>query len=206
MFDFFKALFGGAYYIGKLSNEKSRIREYDRKWEAYQSLYNRTLSRIGASPQTCQAVTNKILSGKYYDEICEKYKDDFRFVLGVNWKESLLIPPVVRCTEKALYQPSSHVYWVYHLMLASQGKMDDWALHSGFSIGGRNVAKTDIKFAQCIEGQLLNAGITDIRLALELENICGKQRNSSEPYGGKIKIAELATYPTHRLWDDYIAR
>ena len=28
MFDFFKALFGGAYYIGKLSNEKSKLKEY----------------------------------------------------------------------------------------------------------------------------------------------------------------------------------
>ncbi len=206
MFDFFKALFGGAYYIGKLSNEKSKLKEYDRRWEARQTLYENLSSHRGASFQFCQQTKEKLLSGNHYEEICEKFKDDFKFVLGPKWKELLQIPPKVICRESALYVSANHIYWVYHLILASKGKVDKGMLNMGYQIGGIKDAKEHIKFAQCIEGQLLNAGVTDIKLALELENICGTQRNSSDPYGGSIKIIGLANYPTHRLWDDYIAR
>lgn len=206
MFDFFKSLFGGAYYIGKIANEKSKRKEYDLKREKRQALYNSLSARIGAPFQICQKTKNDILDGNHYEEICEKFKNDFRFVLGVRWKDLLQIPPKIMCHESALYASYNHVYWVYHLMLASQGKVDKGILNMGYLIGGINDAKTHIKFAQCIEGQLLNAGVTDIKLALELENVCGKQQSSSDPYGGSIKIVGLANYPTHRLWDDYCVK
>lgn len=77
----------------------------------------------------------------------------------------------------------------------------------GCPIYGINEKDMTVKFAECIEGQLLNAGLRDIRLALELDMICGtRRRTASDLCGGNIKIESLCHHPTHRLWNDYVQK
>lgn len=76
-----------------------------------------------------------------------------------------------------------------------------------YPIGGINEKDITVKFAECIEGQLLNAEVRDIRLALELDMICGtRRRTASDLCGGNIKIESLCHHPTHRLWNDYVQK
>lgn len=200
MFDFFKMFFGGVYYAGKMANEKAKDNDYRKKVENRQSLYNRLSSQISATEQFCGIVRNQISSGNHYDEICCKFESDFEFVLGLRWKDKLKIPPLVSHNKNSFLSPVYHSYWVYHLMLASQGKVDRWILNMGYSIGGKADAEMNIKFAQCIEKHLQKSGITDVKFGLELDDYGGRKRNNNEPYGGKIKIIGLANYPTYRLW------
>ena len=148
-----------------------------------------------------------------YDEICSWFAEEFRYVLGKDWKEKLRIPTKflpMSCIYGKQYpwsMPSAHIMWVYHLLLAKQGKIDHGVPGFGYPIGGINDKDTSIKFAECIEWQLLNAGVRGVRLALELDYICStKRRTSSDLCGGSIKIESLCHHPTHRLWEDYIQK
>lgn len=136
------------------------------------------------------------------------FAEDFRYVFGENWKDKLRIPPKppVLSSKNDAYSffiPVNHITWVYHLLLAKNGKIDHCIPSYGYSIGGINNKDMSIKFAECIEAQLLNAGVRGIRLALELDTICGTiQRLPNDVCGGHIKIESLCHFPTYRLWKD----
>ena len=103
--------------------------------------------------------------------------------------------------------PDKHEYWIYHLLLARQGKIDIFISSSGYGIGGVYSKDMCIKFAEYIERELQTAGVQGIRLALELNYICaGRRRTQYDLCGGDIKIESLCNYPTHRLWADYIQK
>lgn len=131
----------------------------------------------------------------------------FRERVGINWKSKLQIPKGYACKTLAMY-PDKHEYWIYHLPLARQGKIDIFIISSsGYGIGGIYSKDMCVKFAECIEGRLLSAGTKGVRLALELDNLCyGRRRTPTELCGGYIKIESLCHYPTHRLWVDYIQK
>ena len=129
-----------------------------------------------------------------------------RYALGNDWKSKLQIPKGYTCKTLAMY-PDKHEYWIYHLLLARQGKIDIFISSSGYGIGGIYSKDMCIKFAECIERELLTAGVQGIRLALELNYICaGRRRTQYDLCGGDIKIESLCYYPTHRLWADYIQK
>lgn len=212
MFELFIALFGGIYYGGKYLNEKSKLKSFDRAQEERRTYREYIKNKYCVSYEYSQEIKSRILSGEYYEDICNEFENDFKFVLGCDWKEKLRIPPkplnyVV--DKKYLYTsfiPCNHIYWVYHLLLAKDGKLDERIPSWGFSIGGTKDKEMNVKFAQCIEGQLLNAGVTDIRLALELETDCCGQRTPDRLEGGSIVIESLSHCPTHRLWNNHTLR
>lgn len=214
MFEFFIALFGGLFYGNKYSNEKAKLKAYDERRAAYEATYNDIQSRYVASCETERWAKDFVSSGEHYDEICSWFAEDFRYALGKDWKEKLQLPtkflPMSCIYGKQSYpwsMPSAHIMWTYHLLLAKQGKIDHCIPGFGYPIGGTNEKDMSIKFAECIEGQLLNAGVRGIRLALELDMMYGTtRRTSSDLCGGHIKIESLCHYPTHRLWDDYIQK
>lgn len=213
MFEFFIALFGGLFYGNKYSNEKSKLKAYDERRAIHEATYNDVQSRYVASYETERWAKDFVSSGEHYDEICSWFAEEFRYVLGKDWKEKLRIPTKflpMSCIYGKQYpwsMPSAHIMWVYHLLLAKQGKIDHGVPGFGYPIGGINDKDTSIKFAECIEGQLLNAGVRGVRLALELDYICStKRRTSSDLCGGSIKIESLCHHPTHRLWADYIQK
>ena len=213
MFEIFIALFGGLFYAGKYSNEKAKLKAYDDRQNAWMSTLESIQSRYVASYETGLWAKDFISSGEHYDEICSWFAEEFRYVFGKDWKEKLRIPTKflpMSCIYGKQYpwlMPSAHVMWVYHLLLAKKGKIDQDIPGFGYPIGGINDKDMCIKFAECIERQLLNAGVRGIRVALELDYICStKRRTSSDLCGGSIKIKSLCHHPTHRLWEDYIQK
>lgn len=214
MFEFFIALFGGLYYGGKFAKEKSDMRAYDKRHKSWQAMRDEIERQCASTFEVEQWTQEFIASGEHYEEICEWFADDFEYALGSDWKARLRIPrPGVPMS--ALYEPhstpfavpASHAMWTYHLLLAKNGLIDRWNMTMGFPVGGIGDTDMSIKFAERIERHLINAGVTGIRLALELRDIVpGKRLNPSklsDLCGGYIKIESLCNYPTHRLWDAY---
>ena len=215
MFEFFIALFGGLFYGNKYSNEKAKLKAYDDRQNAWMSTLESIQSRYVASTELERWAKGFILKGDHFDDICNWFAEDFRYVFGANWKDKLRIPPKAPILDPKVYKndaysfsvPANHITWVYHLLLAKKGKIDHNIPFSGYGVGGIDDKNMTIKFAECIEGQLLNAGVRGIRLALELDMVHGtRRRASSEVCGGSIKIESLCHHPTHRLWEDYIQK
>lgn len=150
-----------------------------------------------------------VRSGQYYKEICELFSDDFEYVFGNDWEDKLKIPqkqllsPGVYMRAYSIWRPNSHAMWVYHLVLAQKGKIDRQLISHGLPLGGMDDADRNVKFAKCIEKNLIKAGVQDVRLALELETIIGSGRRTPEHLcGGNIVIESLCFSQTCRLWDD----
>lgn len=206
MFELFIALFGGMYYAGRFAYDNQKSREADYRIKMWKQRKNDIDSRYVADLETRERTKEYIRCGKYFEDICNTLCDDLRYVLGADWKSKLQIPKGYAWKTLALY-PDRHEYWIYHLLLAKQGKIDMFITSNGYGIGGIHSKDMCVKFAECIEGRLLNAGTKGIRLALELDNLCyGRRRTPTELCGGYIKIESLCYYPTHRLWADYIQK
>lgn len=215
MFEFFLALFGGAYYAGKFLTAKSVDKAADLSREQREKLQEECLSKYAASYELSQQVKKDIISGDRYDYITTEFAQDFQFALGHGWKDMLEIPPKVHISNPIKYDsyfmigsnPSRDIDWVYHLILAEHGKMDTFAMWDGYYIGGylgninaRAYTNTSIKFAQCVERRLQVAG-ADIRLALELDMISSRKRRTTDDLtGGCLKMPEFSVYNTARLW------
>ena len=194
MFEFFIALFGGIFYGNKYSKEKSSMIKADKRLEDIFIKRANLQKELEASNDLSDKIKNYIACGRNYDTICKELENEFKYIFGVKWKDILTIPPDCSCTFSL---PSEHGYWVYHLLLAKQGKMDNWAILSGYPIGGIKDKDMNIKFAQCIEFVLNEQG-KDIKLALELDK--SLNITSSNPCGGDIKIFGQSPYPMCRLW------
>lgn len=200
MFELFIALFGGLYIAGRCAYDNSKNREADTRIATMNERRNAIENRYVADIETRERAKEYIRCGKHFEDICNALCDDLQYVLGADWKSKLQIPKGYAWRALALY-PDRHEYWIYHLLLAKQGKIDIFVTSNGYGIGGINSKDMCVKFAECIEGRLLNAGAKGIRLALELDNLCyGRRRTSTELCGGYIKIESLCHYPTHRLW------
>lgn len=78
---FFVALFGGAYYIGRYSYEKSELRSYDR-W----SQHARDIDKIITAPKSVTDLVKRLFSDRQtlQDTLLEM-EDDLIFIFGDNW-------------------------------------------------------------------------------------------------------------------------
>ncbi len=213
MFELFTALFGGLYYGGKYLCEKANESSYDNRMKKIEYARENIKFKYVASMELENWAKDFILSGEHFDDICDWFADDFRYVFGENWKNELRIPPRPPVLNPKIYKkdaysfsmPINHITWVYYLLLAKEGKIDSMIPTFGFPIGGINEKDMCIRFAERIERRLIDCGADDIRLALELDNITTDHRRTpDEVCGGDIKIESLCVYPTYRLWDDYI--
>ncbi len=208
MLDFFIALFGGMFLLGKYTNEKIQDKNATIRNNNYITRTNYIKTLYNANYDLEKEIKEYIFCGKHFEDICNSLATDLQYVFGSEWKSKLNIPNGYRVNYSALY-PSMHEYWIYHLLLAKKGKIDNWITYDGYGIGyDINNAKTNVKFAECIEGRLLNAGCNDLKLALELDLLCppNRYRQPNQLCGGKIKIQSLCLYPTHRLWADYVKK
>lgn len=198
MFNFFTALFGGLYYGGKYTHEKSKLNKYEKSAEEHKKCYNDLQSSLCISFNNEQRIKEYILSGNYYEEICREYAEDFKFVFGSKWEHILKIPPlppvlnpkVYKHDAYSFYVPCNHIYWVYRLILASRGKVDHGLLTQGYSVGGISEKEMCIKFANCIEKRLRRSGHPNLTLVLE-EN----------PHDADtIKVDSLCNHNYKRMW------
>ena len=199
IFSFFVALFGGTYYGGKYTCEQAKLNKYNKSNAAKERYRNRLKATMCATLQYEQTVKNNILNGRNYEKICTEFGDDFKFVFGSHWQSILKIPPLPPVLDPKIYKdaaysfyvPANHIYWVYRLILASNGKVDNGLLTQGYSVGGIMEKEMSIKFAQCIERRLISSGRTNLRLVLE-------QKDSYDM--GAIKIETLCNHPYKRVW------
>ena len=132
MFEFFIALFGGLFYGNKYSNEKAKLKAYDDRQSAWMSTLESIQSRYVASAELERWAKDFILKGDHFEDICNWFAEDFRYVFGANWKDKLRIPPKAPVLDPKVYKndaysfsvPANHITWVYHLLLAKKGKID----------------------------------------------------------------------------------
>ena len=219
MFNLFTAFFGGMYYGSKSTYEKGKLKKYDDNQKIFQDKLSRIRAIYSATSNHTQMIKEKILSGRYYEVICDRYEEDFRYVFGSNWKERLSIPPKPPVLNPAQYKsdaysfyvPANHICWVYHLMLADEGKLDNWIISpvNGFSCGGENIIDMNIKFVKRIEMKLINRGVNDIRFVIKPDSCWAqnpwepvpKPYSKREMCGGKFIIEALADKEyTDRIW------
>lgn len=206
VFELFIALFGGLYIACRCAYDNSKSREADTRISTMNERRNAIENRYVADIETRERTKEYIRCGKHFEDICNTLCDDLRYALGNDWKNKLQIPKGYTPKNLAMY-PDKHEYWIYHLLLAKQGKIDVFISTSGYGIGGIYSKDMCIKFAECIERELYAAGVHEIRLTLELDYLCvGLRRTPSDLCGGNIKIESLCHYPTHRLWADYIQK
>lgn len=198
MLDFFIALFGGLYYGGKYAHEKSKLNKCNYKALLRQKQRDDLRSLLCISTEKENCVKEYILSGSHYEEICDNFAEDFKFVFGSKWIDMLRIPPLPPVLDPKIYKdeacyfdnPYNHIYWVYRLMLASKGRMDSWSLAMGMPIrGDKENREMGIKFAHCIERRLRQSGHPNLTFVLEEATL--------EPV---IKIDTLCTHSYKRLW------
>lgn len=212
MFELFTALFGGLYYGGRYLSDKSNQSSYDSRMKKWEYTRKNIEFKYVASPELEEWAKAFISNGKNFEDICNWFEDDFEYALGKNWRDELRIPPrppvlnpkIYKSDAYSFFMPINHITWVYYLLLAREGKIDSRIPAFGFPIGGINEKDMCIKFAECIERRLIDAGARDIHLVLELDNITPNHRRTpDEVCGGDIKIESLCFHPTYRLWDDY---
>ena len=189
MFEFFIALFGITYYIGRYAYDKVKLSAYDKSHAARESICDYIESTMTTSPQHEQDIKDYINSGDNYEDICEKFEEDFQFVFGSEWRSLLSIPHprIFYSKGERAYIPSNHKYWVYHLILASEGKVDSREFRRGYPISAPPSMDIQVKFSQCIERRLHTAGKTDMILVYEKET-------------QQMKFQSLSLRPHVRLW------
>jgi len=163
MFEFFIALFGGLFYTGKILSDKSKINKAEHDFNERAELDKAIRKDVEASYEQCEAVKNKLLSGKFIDEVYKELEDDFKFVYGDDFD---ITKGLYLC--KGQKMPSSMVttecrnrkyYWAYNLLLSHQGKADWDAFAFGFILGGIQTVEDDIRFCQRIEQNLNDNGV-----------------------------------------------
>lgn len=202
MFEFFIALFGGTYYLGKYANDRAKSKAFDLQMQNRKELRELLRRKYEASRELAESVKEYICCGAHYDEICEEFAVDFRYILGEDWQKKIYIPNYRFYNNYWLaeFNRFDHyycpIYWVYHWMLAKKGKIDGFCLSFGYHVGGIKDKNSNVRLVECIEKRLHAAGATDISFGLELHDCYTADR----PYGGRIVIESLSAYPTCRLW------
>lgn len=209
MFEIFILLFGGIYFGIKYINDKNKAKESENKLKEMQIRREYIQNKYCADMETSLKIKEYILCGEHFNEICDTFESDFQYVFGDDWREKLRIPPKPPILDPKIYKsdaysflmPINHIYWVYHLMLAKEGKIDRNVVFHGYGIGGVLEKDMNIRFAKCIEDRLIESGALDIRLALELDSaFTSYPRNPDDVCGGDIMITSLCTHPIRRLW------
>jgi len=168
MFEFFLALFGGLFYSGKLSSDKSKV-EKQKKSATQRIEQDADIGkRIVVTNEAKESVINRLTCGDYTEDIYEELRENLEFVFETSDVKKSFLVPTVKIRPDAILRDTSNVYWAYHLLLSHIGKVD-WITYSfGFQLGGEQTVNRDIRFCQRIEYNLskCNGGYDDLKLFL----------------------------------------
>lgn len=199
MFEFLLALLGGSYYGSKALSDRDKVRKFDKMSEQQATLRQNLRDTICADYHMEKSVKDYISSGEHFDDICGEFESEFKDIFGNEWKDKIRIPPKAPVLNPDIYKddaysfsvPANHIYWVYRIILATVGKVDDGLIAFGYSISypDRDMC---IKFAKAIERRLVNAGVSEVRLVLEYQS-------ENDPCG-VFKIESICGKDTYRLW------
>lgn len=166
MFDFLIALFGGLYYGGKIASDRAFKQASDQRFRNYQALDAEIRRKVEATYEEERAIKERLLCGKYADEIYDELHDDLVFIFGdVDLRRKFYIPNKIRFGE--LGGVRSNTYWAFQLLLAHQGKISSVSYSCGFPLGGIDDTQERIKLCQRIEYNLQKHH-SDLRLVLNV--------------------------------------
>lgn len=119
MFEFLFALFGGAYWGGKLLEERSRISQGKARQKIYEGVTDKIV-RLPAGdykpPET---------RGEFW-VMCESISDDLHYIFGDNWRTRLNFPLIPyygsicnRINDRQMFTHPTQI--AYHVWLSKKG-------------------------------------------------------------------------------------
>ena len=154
------SFYGGKYAISAVNNSS-----YNARMSEINS-YQQFLQHRAVIPSESKKLKSYIVSGAYFQKICDILKDDLQYVYGNNYRDLIRIPPrqqenpYISDDEFSLFlYPDNDTYWVYHLLLSHIGRIDGRILvDHGYSPGSLPNLKRNIKFARRIEHNLHRHG------------------------------------------------
>ncbi len=193
--DILFAIFGGAYYALKYAGEKAQSEIFQAKLEeaGNQMKNNQKYKSTPALEQRARYTPMEI--------ICAQFNDDLVYAMGSNWQHKLKQSEIER-KNRVSYDFVYRKEWIYRLVLASYGKVDDWRIVPLGKMRTGEGAKEDLRFAECVEKQLVKAGVTEIKFGL----VAGyydkikRKRSPRDIDEGRLEIFGETTSDLYRLW------
>ena len=120
------------------------------------------------------------------DKVCDDFQEELLYAIGEDFKTVLKQP--IRPEWIGFDCPDDPSVWLYRLVQASIGKIDDDLVWSGYHIGSLDTRERNRRFAEMIEKKLIESGVTDIKLVVP------------EPDKNCYQIESLCTGRYLRLW------
>mgnify|MGYP003317441560 CR=1 FL=1 len=132
-------------------------------------------------------IKDYIRCGTHFDDICCKLSEDLEYVLGDDYRKKLMIPPVASYPKQLL--TNSHSYWVYHLLLAKNGKIDQWCiLGEGYHLNPPYGIEESRRFAKRLEVNLKRSGINLNMVELKNYGLGFEGLTNSESVIGRLDL------------------
>ena len=164
----------------------TRRKQADKQLYEYKTRWHDTYQKLVANGTLYAEIEKYVYGGEHFQDICENFEEDFKFIFGDGWKEELKIPPQYVAETIDSY---IHTYWVTQLVLADKGKMHELeynTCYTMFPLQGRT-----FKFIQCVERRLREHNPDlDIRFVRKIE----------DARDGSFTLESIALGPTCRLW------
>lgn len=119
MFEFFIALFGGLFYGGKMVQESSNNRAFDKHMDVVRD-WDNLLGTNGFHSKAAMDIENKLQNPKERAELLETIKDEMEFVFGDAWRYDL--PPYKNSADTVSITESP---WglIYRILLSKEGQL-----------------------------------------------------------------------------------
>jgi hypothetical protein len=198
MLEFFIALFGGAYLLGRSAIDRINKHDY-RMWADEHERRYREIKEKLTDKMLEYRYNDLLLDGKLTKDIVSKIEDDLIFIYGENWRKQFGISvtkdtPWLSDDDILINQEIA-----LHLLMSKHGKIRSLNIHRGYGIGGIDTAPIHIRFGQRLEHNLQEAGVTWMRLVAEPPQW---YTGDGIPYGGDMVWEYLLrdSNNTIRLW------
>lgn len=163
MFEFFLALFGGGYYVTKFITESAKDRAADKQISDRRAYINQMKSKL-VNDDLEISLKNDYFVSEHKDDILNELKNDLKYIYGDSWADK--VQPYPKAPPGRTYYLKSDRRWIFYLLLSKRGLVPSLDYIGGYELGHLHNVKEEIRFCECIEKNLRNAG-HDINLALD---------------------------------------
>lgn len=168
-------IIGILYIFTRLFIEDAGNAAYKYDTEKRSILMRRYLEELKIKKDLLIQIKYTIICGDCYNQICNRYHEDFEFILGENWRDILGIPQKhVDLSDKDLKKLSKnklrdfpeHTYMVKQLILADKGEWLAREAVFGYHTFDYDNAEIYMRLVHCVEKRLNIANGTDLTFLL----------------------------------------
>lgn len=201
MFDFFIALFGGAYWTGKFAHEKSICNSYERNRKTADEINLRLRATL---PQELE-IEQRLKNPQTRDEALEEISSELHEIYGNTWRDEFNDDSRFDKDIGFIYSPWGKAF---HLLLSQQGKLPRMFSYN-YSLGGLGEQRMNFVIQTC---QIIERNIQKIYPELRIMFVPGAEFGTSNPmkYYDELYMGELwwehNIPPTNRNWNPPIRR